>query len=177
MERREIQLAGGGTLALWEEGALVHMRVRRHDDRRGLYKVWVRGPGGHRLLGTLAPEKDGLCLHRRLSRRELERECCWPVTGGEVVLAFAFGGGGWLREEHPERLVKDAVLQQALKGQSVLLRQGEKGFRLSFLFDAARPFPLTPLFCLSKIEWGQTNRVIFSFDRDGNPILPHKEPE
>lgn len=170
MQRHEIQLNGGGRLALWEEGTLVHLQVQRHDDGRGLYKVWIRGPGGRRLLGTLVPEGGRLCLFRRLSRGELERERCWPVIGGETVLAFSFGRDGWVREEHPERLVKDVVLRQALKGQVMLLRRQASGFRLSASFDTVRPFPLTPLFCLSKIEGG---RVIFSFDSEGSPIVPH----
>ena len=170
MQRQEIQLNGGGRLTLWEEGTLVHLQVQRHDDGRGLYKVWIYGQGGRRLLGTLVPEGGRLCLYRRLSRVELERERCWPVTGGETVLAFSFGQDGWVREEQPEQLVKDVVLRQALKGQVMLLRRVEKGFRLSHSFDTARPFPLTPLFCLAKVEGG---RVIFFFDREGNPVVPH----
>ncbi len=172
MQRQEMQLTGGGTLALWEEGTLVHLQVRRQDDGRGLYKVWIHGPGGRRLLGTLVPEGGRLCLYRRLSRGELEREGGWPVTGGETVLAFSFGQDGWVMEEHPERLVKDVVLRQALKGKAVLLRRQESGFRLSASFDTARPFTLTPLFCLSKVEGG---RVIFFFDREGNPAVPHND--
>ena len=172
MQRQEMQLTGGGTLVLWEEGMLVHLQVQRHDDRRGLYKIWIRGPGGRKLLGTLVPEGGRLCIYRRLSRRELEQEGCWPVTGGEAVLAFSFGQDGWVREEHPERLVKDVVLRQALKGQTMRLRRQEKGFRLSVSFDTARPFPLTALFCLSKVEGGY---VIFPFDREGNPVVPHND--
>ena len=172
MERQEIRLDGGGTLSVWEDGALAHMQVRRSDDRRGLYKVWIRGMGGRVLLGTLAPEQGELRLRRRLSRSQLERERCWPVVGGEVVLAFSFGQEGWQREEHPERLVNDVVLRQSMKGKSMLLRQAGSGFLLSTPFDTGRPFPLTPLFCLAKVEGG---RVIFSFDREGKPVLPHNE--
>jgi len=152
------------------------MRVRRADDRRGLYKVWIHGMGGRLLLGTLAPEQGELCLRRRLSRSQLERDRCWPVLGGEVVLAFSFGQDGWQREEHPERLVRDVVLRQALKGQRMLLQQTGSGFLLSAPFDTGRPFPLTPLFCLSRVEGGrQGRRAVFAFDREGNPIVRHNE--
>ena len=174
LERREIQLRGGGALTLWEEGMLVHLQAERPDDGRGLYKVWVQGPGGRLLLGTLMPEGGRLHLRRRLSRGELERSGCWPVTGGETVLAFAFERGKWLREERPERLVRDVVLRKSLQGQAMLLRRGEDGFCLSAPFDSKRPFPLTPLFCLSKIERVEGgSRVIFRFDREGNPVVPH----
>lgn len=174
LERQEIQLRGGGKLTLREEGMLVQLQAARPDDGRGLYKVWVHGPGGRLLLGTLVPEGGGLCLRRRLSRGELERSGCWPVTGGETVLAFSFECGKWLREERPERLVKDVVLRQALQGQTMLLRRGEDGFCLAAPFDTERPFPLTPLFCLSKTERVEGgSRVIFRFDKEGNPVMPH----
>lgn len=174
MERQEIELDGGGTLTFWEDGTLVHMQARRPDDRRGLYKVWIHGVGGRLLLGTLVPEGGELRLRRRLSRGQMERERCWPVVGGEVVLAFSFGQDGWQSEEHPERLVNDVVLRQALKGKNMLLRQTGSGFFLSAAFDTGRPFPLAPLFCLSKVEGGQQGRrLIFSFDREGNPVVPH----
>ena len=88
------------------------------------------------------------------------------------MLAFSFDGEGWQQEEHPERLVRDAVLRQALRGQSMLLRRGRDGFVLAAPFGTERPFPLTPLFCLSRVEG---TRVIFAFDKEGNPIAKHNE--
>lgn len=174
LERQEFQLKGGGKLTLWEEGALVHMQAARSNDGRGLYKVWLHGQGGRLLLGTLAPEGDGLRLRRRLTRSELERGGCWPVTGGETVLAFAFEVDKWLREERPERLVTDVVLRRALGGQTMLLRRRKNGFCLAAPFDIGRPFPLTTLFCLAKPERVEgRSYVVFSFDREGNPVLPH----
>lgn len=174
LERQEFQLKGGGTLLLREEGALVQLQVTRPDDKRGLYKVWIRGPGGRLLLGTLIPEGSSLYLRRRLSRCELERSGCWPIAGGETVLAFSFERGTWNREEHPERLVRDAVLRQTLRGRHMFLRRGEGGFCLAASFDTAQPFPITPLFCLAKMDRTEHgNQVVFWFDREGNPILPH----
>lgn len=169
-----MQLRGGGRLTLREEGTLVQVQAARPNDGRGLYKVWLQGPGGRLLLGTLVPEQGELRLRRRLRRGELERQGCWPVTGGETVLAFAFERGTWLQEERPERLVKDVVLRQALRGQTMLLRRGEGGFWLAAPFDTRRPFPLTPLFCLAKSERVEgRSHVVFFFDREGNPVLPH----
>lgn len=174
LERQEFLLKGGGKLTLWEEGALVQLQAFRNNDGRGLYKVWVHGPGGCRLLGTLAPEGDALRLRRRLTRSELERDHCWPVTGGETVLAFSFAQSGWKREEHPERLVTDVVLRQALRGQTMLLRRRERSFCLAANFDTGRPFPLTPLFCLARPEQVEgRSHAVFYFDGEGNPVLPH----
>lgn len=160
-------------LTLQREGAWVRIQAQRQDDGRGLYKVWVHGRSGQMLLGTLAPEGKQLCLRRRISCGELERCGCWPVTGGQSVLAFSFHRDAGAREEHPERLVQDAVLRQALRGKSALLRRTEDGFQLSLLFEVGQPFPLVPLFCLSKLQTveGQSYAVFF-FDREGKSIQP-----
>lgn len=179
LEQREIQLRGGGQLTLWEEGQLVQLvqlQASRPDDGRGLYKVWIRGMGGRLLLGTLVPEGECLRLRRRVSRIQLERSGCWPVTGGESVLAFSFDHAQWCKEAHPERLVRDVVLCRVLNGQTLLLRRREGGFCLAAPFDQSRPFPLNPLFCLSEIRRVEGGlHAVFYFDREGVPIAPHNE--
>ena len=96
MERR-LEMAGGGTLTLNREGAYVRLEAQRAADGRGLYKVWLLGGQGRRMLaGTLAPEEGKLRLQRRLSVGQLEQEGCWPVEGAEAVLAFSFERkGAW----------------------------------------------------------------------------------
>ena len=175
MERREIELGGGGTLTIWEDGALVVLEAQREDDRQGLYKVWLHGRRENMLLGTLAPEDGRLCLRRRVFRQELERKGCWPVTAGECVMAFPFARnvGGWQREEHPGRLVT-----QELKGcfadRAALYRPEKDGFLLALRFDPSRPFPVPTLFCLAKCERVEgRNYVVFRFDGEGTPVLPH----
>ena len=176
LEQWEIRLGGGGKLYLWEEGQLVQLRAFRPDDGRGLYKVWVRGAGGRLLLGTLVPEGKGLGLQRRISRGQLERAGCWPVVGGETVLAFAFVQNGWQWEKNPEYLVKDVVLSQVLKGKSVRIKRRQGGFSLAAIFDTGRPFPVVPLFCLSVIERVEGDRcAVFFFDREGDPVPPHNQ--
>ena len=88
MERR-LEMAGGGTLTLNQEGAYVRLEAQRAADGRGLYKVWLLGGQGRRMLaGTLAPGGGKPCLLRRPSVGQLEEEGCWPVGG-------AGGGGGF----------------------------------------------------------------------------------
>lgn len=175
MERREIQLGGGGTLRFWEDGALVVLEAQREDDRQGLYKVWLHGRRENLLLGTLAPEGGRLCLRRRVFRQELERKGCWPVTAGECVMAFPFAGrsGRWWREECPGRLVS-RELKHCFGERAALYRPETDGFLLAFGFDPSRAFPVPPLFCLAKCERveGRTC-VVFHFDREGVPVLPH----
>lgn len=173
---QEIRLEGGGRLLILQEGMWVRVEAVRPDDGRGLYKVWLKGRDGRFLLGTLVPECSGLRLCRRISRSELERTGCWPVIGGEAVLSFSFAQSLWQREEHPERLVKDVVLQQKLQGCSMLFRRRAKGFCLAAEYHSGQPFPLPVLFCLCAVErLGGKTHAVFWFDGEGNPVSPHNE--
>lgn len=180
MEEQTLALNGGGRLYVRQEGMLVCMEAARPNDGRGLYKVWIRGATGRLLIGTLAPEGGGLRLRRRLSRTELERSGCWPVTGGEVILTFAFDRSrpsSWTRTDHPERLVHDEVLARSVRGHTMLLRRNANGFCLAARFDPDHPFPVTPLFCLTRVErLDGVYHLLFEFDVHGNPILPHNQP-
>ncbi len=175
----ELELRGGGRLFMREEGGLVVLDVQREDDRRGLYKVWLHGRQEKMLLGTLAPEGGRLCLRRRVFRQELERKGCWPVTAGECVMAFPFTGrgGGWQREEHPGRLVTQE-LKRCFADRVALYRPETDGFLLALGFDPCRPFPVPPLFCLAKCQRVEgRNCVVFRFDREGTPVLPHNRSD
>ena len=111
------QMQGGGTLTLSQEGNRVRLEAERPEDSQGLYKVWLTGAqGGRLLLGTLAPERGALRLRRTLSVGELERAGCWPPQGAQAPLAFPFSASErWYREQHPEQLVRDPVLKKRLK--------------------------------------------------------------
>lgn len=169
-------LAGGGQLSIQDEGGMVCFEATCPDDRRGLYKVWLNGEGGRMLLGTLVPEGGSLRLCRRVSKAALTQGGCWPVTGGECILAFAFeqGMGEWAQENHPERLFKDDSLRRMAAGRSMLLRREKEGFCLGAQFDPRRPFPLPALFCFARVGKVQGQHyALFSFDREGNPLIPH----
>lgn len=171
-----LTMAGGGTLTLRQEGPRVHMYAERPADGRGLYKVWLRGDGGGRLLlGTLAPEQGALGLRRVLSVSALEGAGCWPRLRAEAVLSFSFdapSGEGWYCEGRPERLVADPILQARLRGGMLCRRTGD-GFSLSAPFRTDRPLRLPALFCLARLERrnGQLH-LVWDFDGQGNPTLP-----
>ena len=75
MEER-MKMRGGGTLTLRREGARVRMEAERSEDGQGLYKVWLHGDhGGKLLLGTLVPEQGRLMLRRTLPV-EIGRASC-----------------------------------------------------------------------------------------------------
>lgn len=177
MEER-LAMRGGGTLVLRQEGMKVQLQAERPSDGRGLYKVWLHGDqGGKLLLGTLAPEGGVLRLRRTLSVGALEQAGCWPQFWAEAPLAFPFAvqeGGSWYCEQHPERLVSDPVLKGQLKG-SMLCRKGEGAFSLADPFRTDRPLRLNALFCLSQVErWEGRPHLVWTFDQEGRPKIPNK---
>lgn len=169
-------MGGGGVLRLRREGPRVHMEAERPADGKGLYKVWLHGDqGGKLLLGTLAPENGRLALHRVLSVGELERAGCWPHFRAEAPLAFPFSRqDNWYCEQHPERLLADPVLRERPTGP-MLCRREEAGFSLSAPFRPDQPVALSALFCLARVERREGRpHLIWSFDRSGQPKIPHK---
>ena len=173
-ERLEIK--GGGTLFVGQEGLRAWLLAERPADGRGLYKVWLTGArGGRFLLGTLAPEGNSLRLKRNLPVGELERVSCWPVAGAEAPLAFPFSGGErWYCEAHPERLLRDPVLRSQIRGP-MLCRKEQGGFRLAAPFRTDGPVALETLFCLARLERLEGRaHLVWSFDREGRPTVPHK---
>lgn len=174
-------MEGGGTLSLRQDGVRVHMEAERPSDGRGLYKVWLRGEqGGKLLLGTLAPEGGVLRLRRTLSVGELERAGCWPRFRAEAPLAFSFGeapGGKWYCERRPERLVSDPVLKAQMSGAMLCRKEGE-GFALSVPFADDRPVRLPSLFCLAGVERREGRLyMVWHFSGKGEPVLPHKKED
>ena len=179
MEQR-MEMRGGGTLTLRQDGPRVCLEAERSADGRGLYKAWLHGDrGGKFLLGTLAPEGGRLVLRRTLSLGELERAGCWPQFWAEAPLAFSFqpsgpSRGGWYCEQHPERLLADPVLRAQVQGPMLCLREGA-GFSLSAPFRPDRPFPLSALFCLARTERREGRLyLVWPFDREGRPIVRNR---
>lgn len=177
-----IILKGDGRLTLREEGSLVRLEAERPDDRKGLYKVWLCGWEGKYLLGTLVPDRGRLYLCRRVSRSALEWAGCWPVIGGECVMAFAFQQGEcsvpWKPVGDRLGLIKEPVLRKLAQEAGVLYQKRKDGFCLAGRLDSGAPFPIPPLFCFAHVGELRGRRfVFFEFDGDGMPVLPHNEDE
>lgn len=146
-----------------ERGPRAVIEVWHRDKGDGLYKAYATGVGGTVLLGTLMPENGMLFLRRTLMVDSLKRQGAWPVKGVECRLVHPFQGASsaipWADEvlrRSARRLPRHAV------------QRSKEGFVLIVPFDTRSPFPLTPLFCLSRVENG---RLIFSFREDGTPYI------
>jgi len=174
---RQMDMEGGGTLEIREQGANIHFVARSEWRGDGLYKVWLKGNGDAPvILGTLAPENGKLVLRRNLSRRELERQGAWPVRDAGVSMAFSFREtDGWRQESHPERLVRDPLIRAQLR-TAVLCKKTGEGFALAAPLRTNRPVPLPVLFCLAKPERiGEKMYLVWEFDGNGQPVAVHKE--
>ncbi len=145
------------------QGLRAVIEVSCRDPGDGLYKAWAVGPGGRCLLGTLLPEGGTLCLRRTLSVDSLKGQGAWPVRAVECRLSHSFSGSAstvpW---------VDDVLRRSACRLPRHTVRRSGGGFVLSLPFDPRAPFPLIPLFCLSRVENG---RLIFSFCEDGTPYI------
>ena len=173
---QKLEMRGGGTLTLRRDGPRILVEAVRPRDDRGLYKVWLLGQrGGRLLLGTMAPEGNVLRLWRTISQGELERAGCWPASGAEAVMAFSFSGGErWYREAHPERMIRDPLLRGMIRGPMLCRKEGD-GFRLAAPFRTDGPVALEPLFCLARPERLEGKlHLVWTFDREGKPKVPHK---
>ena len=176
-----------GEVRIREEGLRAVISARGADDGGGLYKLHLLGKGGSLLLGTMLPEGGVLRLRRTILVDQLRRQGLWPPTGAEIRLAYAFGQqtgegtqhpAGWVREDHPARLMWEQLLKECaapLKG-GLLKREGE-GFVLALPWEPGGVFPMTPLFCFASAErMDGRGYAVFRFTARGCPRL-RPEPE
>ena len=146
-----------------EQGSRAVIEVRCKDKGDGLYKAFAVGMNASCLLGTLLPENGTLCLRRTLSIDSLKRQGVWPVKTVECRLSHPFSGAAatipWTDE---------VLRRSACRLPRHTVRRNGEDLLLILPFDPRVPFPLTPLFCLSRVENG---RLIFSFRQDGTPYI------
>ena len=174
-----MEMEGGGRLTICQDGPRVRIKAAHPADQKGLYKVWLRGEeGGKLLLGTLIPEGEKLELNRTLSLRELEQVGCWPQVWAECRLAFPFTKpekGTWYCEQRPDQFLRDPLLKKWIQGPMLRRKDGD-GFCLAAPFHTGRPMVLAGLFCLARVEkWPSGFYAVWRFDGEGRPIGVGKE--
>lgn len=165
-----------GVATCLDFGNRVEILMNIHNDRKGLYKGWIRGAGGQCLeLGTLIPEGDRFVLRRTLQLDHLKQVGCWPIASCGVSLLHRFAGHesnqGWKREDNPARLLPDPVLQAEVSHlPGALLCISREGFSLAFPYSSKKPFPIPPLFCFARIRnLNDGQYAVFPFDKEGRP--------
>ena len=93
------------------------------------------------------------------------------MTGGEICLTYAFARPQWSPEPQPERVCREEYLKVSLRRrQGFLSRSGPEEVELAYPFRTDCPLPLTPLFCLARVEGVNGRRcIVWRFDRTGWP--------
>jgi len=174
---------GGGAVTVCQEGDRAICQALRNVRGEGLYKAWLCGARSRFLLGTLIPEGGALRLRRSVSLNQLKAQGVWPPTGASIVSSLPYSQqrlpDGFRREEQPWRLVPDPAVSPCLRrAGECCLRQDGGGFLLALPFDPAGPFPVPPLFCLSRVAQLEGRLwVLFRFSPGGEPVLPEEAPE
>lgn len=185
MEWRFALADGAGTLLVREDGGTALLTGELPDDRRGLYKGWLTGEGGGRvLLGTFLPEQGMLRLHRRAPVSELRKKGAWPPAGARAELVYPSQNGrhrentplppGWERAGEPGRFLGDPLLKRSAQGlKGILVRRRAEGVELAIPFSAGGALALTPLVCLmAPRQLGGQSYLCVQLDKKGWPIRP-----
>ena len=147
----------------------------------GLCKLWLIRDQRRLLLGTPAPEGEGLTLHRTLSRSLLESQGVYPpqrveVTGTQVSAREVPGqreAGGWRPVDRQGPTLADPLLRQIFCQGGWQWRPWDRGTELCHGWGPGAPFPAPPLFCLARVTGeGHKIQVRLYLDREGNPCFP-----
>ena len=167
-----------GAVTVRQEGRCALCRAISRAGERALYKAWLIGDKGRVLLGTLIPEGGALRLRRSLEVSWLERQGAWPPRGAEILEAYSLGPQtipqGWNRQEEPWRLLEGELRECAREFHWAFLKRDMEGFFLALPWEGKKPFPLTPLFCLARVERLEGKwYILFRFSRQGKPELLH----
>ncbi len=142
-----------GQVTFVPRGGYVEVRCGLPDPGDGLYRAFLLGPGGERLLGVLEPEGGGaIALCRRVNPRELA-SLGRPLRG-EARRSFTFAAGAdWQLTAEPGALFTDPFLRSRLGDilRAWYRRTGER-LLLALPLEEGKPFPLAALFCLARVE-------------------------
>lgn len=173
-----------GMAQLTTKGRQVTVEISQEDDKKGLYKGYLRGQHGRMELGTLMPEGGQLFLRRIVSIDTLEKRGVWPVLGVSTCLAYAtptVRRGNhppvWQGERNPRGWVKEPSIRCCIERvQGVMIRKCNQGVLMAVPWQEGREFPVPPLFCLATTRvMGGRQYVMFAFDHEGQPNLPWQE--
>lgn len=158
-----------GELATEKEPLYTWFTARCHLPEEGLWCAWAVGEQGELRLGVLEPEGGQMSIRRRFSDRMTAP--LGRLLRGEVRSAVE-DASVWEAVPEPERFFRTPWLRRQLRGvKGALTRRGEGWRQLALPYDPRKPYPLVPMFCLSRIRrLGEERYVIYTFDRQEWPI-------
>ena len=163
---------------LWEGKAIGEMSVEREAlytwftarcrlPGEGIWCAWAVGDGGELRLGVVEPQ-NGI-------RRRFSRQMTAPL--GKLLRGELRPAGDraetWAAAPEPDHLFRTPWLRRQLRGiQGALTRMAGEVRLLALPYDAKKPFPMTPLFCLAQPkEIGGKQYMVYAFDGKEWPVF------
>lgn len=171
MDKYPLYLDGkaAGELTVTNSGMYADYRAVCRSPGPALLRAYLAGERSEILLGVLAPEGGAYTIHRRLSHHETENL-------GKLLRCEARRNGeeAWEHVSAPERLLSTQFFSHMLQGiPGVLTRKRGERRLVAIPYDPTRPFPMTPLFCFSKIcQIEGVKYAVFAFDAREVPLMP-----
>ena len=138
----------------------------------GFWHVWLVGDKEEVRLGLLEPAGKCAVLKRRLSVRN------WAKVGTLRYARLRCAGGNEMDWHSTSQLpFCTPWLRRELGGRTdLLVRKSPEQLWIAVPYETAKPFPLTQLFCLSRILRIQGREyVVFSFDGTEKPCMPEEK--
>ncbi len=160
---RELPLVSGGVCvgrAEYEESQLRLLFRCRLPGRREVCKLWLVGKGGRLLLGTPAPQGDGLYLERSLTRSSLTKAGVCPPE--RVELEPTQTG------PDPERIPNGLPIRPSDPAIAAALAAEHPGrwqrvgdaWQVAYPWQPGQPMPLLPLFCFARAGRGEVSFLL-----------------
>ncbi|MCC8181444.1 MAG: hypothetical protein LIO45_00445 [Clostridiales bacterium] len=160
---RELPLLSGGVRAGRAEYEESQLRLRFRcclPGQQEVCKLWLAGKDGRLLLGTPAPQGEGLYLERSLTRSSLADAGVYPPERVEVEPAQVGPGPERSQNSLPIR-PRDPVIAAALAAERPgrWQRVGDR-WQVAYPWQPGQPMPLLPLFCFAHVSRGEVSFLL-----------------
>ena len=157
-----------GELSVEREALYTWFTARCRLPGEGIWCAWAVGDGGELRLGVVEPQNG---IRRRFSRQMTAP--LGKLLRGELRPAGDRAAENWAAAPEPDRLFRTPGLRRQLRGiQGALIRTAGEVRLLALPYDAKKPFPVTPLFCLAQPkEIGGKLYVVYAFDGKEWPVF------
>ena len=153
-----------GKLRWTQEGLYLQLEARTEGRREGIFRAYLRGENGEKLLGVMEPEGNGMACRKRFAEPQLRALGRWK---GAVLRKS--GEEGWrdYRGEVPGNWSRRLAVEGALQ------RKEGQHYLVALPYPEGEAFPFTELFCLARIRRIAGRRyVVYTFSEGGEPMLP-----
>jgi len=152
-----------------KEGLYTCFSVRGRLPKDSLWSAWIVGEAGELRLGVLEPCGEYAEIRRQYSERMIKP--LGAVHRGEIRKVQPESSMVKRKEHLPFRTLWLREMLQRMEQYQI--RQQEDHYYLAIPFKVNKPFPLPPIFCLSRImRIDGEECAVFCFDETEWPVIP-----